>query len=296
MGPPTTPPALSARGVARLRGSGFPAGLGSTAGPHASGSSALARRPPGLWRSSPAPSRSFSLSVAAAVMAPSLIPQDPSQRGALTELPPQAPELSADIGNGFRVVTFLEDVFPGPLPTSQAVPRAPAFGLWSPRHFAPGAQEPVVVAFKPPPPLPPLRLRPDLYSLPSSRINQYIDEAQEVPRRQSLAGSPPRSLRDLRQRQRAIRESLLEPRRPRVIFDYSRSGLNVADLPADPASSPRSPLPPLPSLQSLNSSTFRALETVYSRDSGTSSSSSPSPSSSRSSSSLPPLTDQSDGA
>ena len=88
MGPPATPPALSARGVARLRGSGFPAGLGSTAGPHASGSSALARRPPGLWRSSPAPSRSFSLSVAAAVMAPSLIPQDPSQRGALTELPP----------------------------------------------------------------------------------------------------------------------------------------------------------------------------------------------------------------
>ena len=287
--------------MARVRGGGFPAGLGPESGPHAPSSSALARRSPRLWCRPPASScsssSSGSLPFAAAVMAPSLIPQDPSQRGALTELlldddeGDQAPELSADIGNGFLVVTFLEDVFPGPLPTSQAVPRAPAFGLWSPRHFAPGAHEQVVVAFKPPPPLPPLRLRPDLYSLPSSWINQYIDEAQEVPRRQSLAGSPPRSLRDLRQRQRAIRESLLDPQRPRVILDYSRSGLNVADLPADPASSPRSPLPPLPSLQSLNSSTFRALETVYSRDSWTSSSRSPSPSSSRSSSSPPPLTD-----
>ena len=258
--------------------------MGPESGPHAPSSSALARGSPGLWCCSPAPPRSSSLPFAAAVMAPSLIPQDPSQRGAPTELlldddeGDQAPELSADIGNGFLVVTFLEDVFPGPLPTSQAVPRAPAFGLWSPRHFAPGSQEQFVVAYKPPPPLPPRRLRPDLYSLPSSWVGQYIDDYLPSP------------LPDP-QRPRAILP-LVEPQRPRFVLDYSRSRLNGADIPANPASSPRSPLPPLPSLQNVMSSTFRALETVYTRDSPwTSPSRSPSPSGSSSSSSPPPLTD-----
>ena len=224
-------------------------------------------------------------------MSPSLIPQDPSKRGALAavlleedEDLDQGPELSSDIGNGWLVIDFLEDVFPGTPPSSTAVPHPPGLGPWSPRHFAPGFLDPRAIAFKPPPPLPPRSLRPDLYSLPSfppAIVAQYIDdwshppvslsryapdpapfgrlypEPQRQPRTpQSFLSVPVQHLYEAARRTRVIDDaraarqngagySLFAPRFPSpLLLEHLRS----ISPPQSPAASATSSLPPLESL------------------------------------------------